>query len=102
MMEQSIEKLDFEEIDQIVQVHGTSPSLDNILLNDFGGSAECLIVLGGTDYEGVSFSSRDANSKNAASEATSIFQSHYPEFLVSFPPIHHFAYHSSSRSRSQI
>jgi hypothetical protein len=91
MMEQSIEKLDFEEIDQIVQVHGTSPSLDNILLNDFGGSAECLIVLGGTDYEGVSFSSRDANSKNAASEATSIFQSHYPEFLVSFPPIHHFA-----------
>jgi len=36
MMEQSIEKLDFEEIDQIVQVHGTSPSLDNILLNDFG------------------------------------------------------------------
>ncbi|KIM90576.1 hypothetical protein PILCRDRAFT_812334 [Piloderma croceum F 1598] len=54
MMEQSIEKLDFEETDQMVQVH---------------------------DYKGVTLSSRDANSKNAASEATSIFQNHYPEFL---------------------
>lgn len=35
------------------------------------------------DYEGVSLRSRDANAKNAASEATNIFQSHYPEFLVS-------------------
>lgn len=26
--------------------------------------------------------SRDANTKNAASEATSIFSSHYPEFLA--------------------
>jgi hypothetical protein len=30
----------------------------------------------------VSLSSRDANSKAAASEASNIFQSHYPEFLV--------------------
>jgi phosphatidylinositol transfer protein SFH5 len=35
------------------------------------------------DYEGVSLTQRDANSKSAASEATSIFQNHYPEFLVS-------------------
>jgi hypothetical protein len=54
LMEQSILKLDFNDIDQVVQVH---------------------------DYEGVSMRNRDANSKNAASEATSIFQNHYPEFL---------------------
>jgi len=57
MMEQSIEKLNFEDVDQMIQVH---------------------------DYQGVSLTNRDANSKNAASEATSIFQNHYPEFLVSF------------------
>jgi len=34
------------------------------------------------DYEGVSFISRDANSKLAASEAANIFSSHYPELLV--------------------
>lgn len=35
------------------------------------------------DYEGVSLTSRDANSKAAASEASNIFASHYPELLVS-------------------
>jgi len=54
MMEQSIKELNFEDVDQMVQVH---------------------------DYQGVSLTSRDANSKNAASEASSIFQNHYPEFL---------------------
>ena len=34
------------------------------------------------DYEGVGLTSRDANSKKAASEATAIFQNYYPEFLV--------------------
>jgi hypothetical protein len=34
------------------------------------------------DYEGVSMSSRDANSKRAANEASNIFGSHYPEFLA--------------------
>ncbi len=34
------------------------------------------------DYEGVGTSSRDANSKKAAAEATAIFQNYYPEFLV--------------------
>ncbi|KAK7687281.1 hypothetical protein QCA50_009786 [Cerrena zonata] len=54
-MEKSIELLDFETIDQMVQVH---------------------------DYDGVSFlAGRDANQKAAASEATNIFQNHYPEFL---------------------
>ena len=55
-MEKGIALLDFENTDQMVQIH---------------------------DYEGVSLSSRDANSKNAASEATSIFTDHYPELLVS-------------------
>jgi len=54
-MEESIALLDFETIDQMVQIH---------------------------DYEGVSMSSRTPASKNAASEASSIFQGHYPEFLA--------------------
>ncbi|KAJ3932874.1 MAG: CRAL-TRIO domain-containing protein [Lentinula lateritia] len=53
-MEKSIELLDFETTDQMIQVH---------------------------DYAGVSMTSRDTNSKNAASEASSIFSSHYPELL---------------------
>lgn len=54
-MEEAISLLDFETTDQILQIH---------------------------DYEGVSVSSRTSNSKKAASEATSIFQNHYPEFLA--------------------
>ncbi|KAL0059394.1 Non-classical phosphatidylinositol transfer protein (PITP) [Marasmius tenuissimus] len=53
-MEKGLELLDFETVDQQIQVH---------------------------DYEGVSMTSRDANSKNAASQASSIFGSHYPELL---------------------
>jgi hypothetical protein len=34
------------------------------------------------DYEGVSLRSHDANSKNAATEVSTIFQAHYPELLV--------------------
>ncbi|KAG6897825.1 hypothetical protein C0992_010630 [Termitomyces sp. T32_za158] len=52
--EKSISLLDFTEIDQTVQIH---------------------------DYLGVGLTSRDAKSKAAASEATNIFQSHYPELL---------------------
>ncbi|KAF4610435.1 hypothetical protein D9613_006924 [Agrocybe pediades] len=54
LMERSVLLLDFNEIDQMLQVH---------------------------DYHGVSLTSRDANSKAAAAEATNIFQSHYPELL---------------------
>ncbi|KAF7983339.1 hypothetical protein HWV62_22299 [Athelia sp. TMB] len=54
LMEECVTRLDFSTVDQMVQVH---------------------------DYAGVSMRDRDANSKNAASEATSIFQNHYPEFL---------------------
>jgi phosphatidylinositol transfer protein SFH5 len=54
-MENSIKLLDFETIDQFIQIH---------------------------DYEGVSMMSRDANQKAAAAQATSIFQNNYPEFLV--------------------
>ncbi|KLO12735.1 CRAL/TRIO domain-containing protein [Schizopora paradoxa] len=54
LMEKGIAKMDFETVDQMVQVH---------------------------DYEGVGMSSRDANSKKAAAEATAIFQNYYPEFL---------------------
>ncbi|KAI0925095.1 hypothetical protein AcW2_005784 [Taiwanofungus camphoratus] len=55
-MEKSIQLLDFENTDQMIQVH---------------------------DYQGVSMTSRDANSKAAASQATAIFQNYYPEFLSS-------------------
>ncbi|KAH9059071.1 CRAL-TRIO domain-containing protein [Lactarius vividus] len=54
LMEQGVKLIDFESVDQMVQIH---------------------------DYEGVSLSSRTANSKAAASELSSIFQAHYPEFL---------------------
>ncbi|KAI6024413.1 CRAL-TRIO domain-containing protein [Pisolithus marmoratus] len=54
-MEQSIALMDFEAVDQAVQIH---------------------------DYEGVSLFSRTENSKRAASEVTSIFQGHYPELLA--------------------
>ncbi|KAF9269104.1 CRAL/TRIO domain-containing protein [Marasmius fiardii PR-910] len=53
-MEKGLEQLDFETVDQMIQIH---------------------------DYEGVSMTSRDANSKNAASQASSIFGAHYPELL---------------------
>ncbi|KAG5647504.1 hypothetical protein DXG03_009441 [Asterophora parasitica] len=59
--EKSVALLDFNEIDQAVQIH---------------------------DYLGVSLTSRDAKSKAAASEATAIFSSHYPELLVSSPRSH--------------
>ncbi|KAI0035321.1 CRAL/TRIO domain-containing protein [Vararia minispora EC-137] len=56
LMEEGIKLLDFETVDQIIQVH---------------------------DYEGVKWNSRDANSKAAASEISSIFSAHYPEMLAS-------------------
>ncbi|KAF5383626.1 hypothetical protein D9615_003559 [Tricholomella constricta] len=54
LQEKSVAMLDFNETDQMIQIH---------------------------DYLGVSLTSRDAKSKAAASEATNIFQSHYPELL---------------------
>jgi len=54
LQEKSIQMLDFVNVDQTIQVH---------------------------DYDGVGLSSRDANSKAAASEATTIFANHYPELL---------------------
>ncbi|KAL5531370.1 hypothetical protein ACEPAG_4247 [Sanghuangporus baumii] len=54
LMEKGIALMDFENIDQMIQVH---------------------------DYEGVTLSSRDANSKKAASTASAMFQDYYPEFL---------------------
>ncbi|KAH9990927.1 CRAL-TRIO domain-containing protein [Russula vinacea] len=55
LMEEGVKLIDFETVDQMIQVH---------------------------DYEGVTFSSRTSNSKAAASAISGIFQSHYPEFLV--------------------
>jgi phosphatidylinositol transfer protein SFH5 len=69
-MEKGVQLLDFETVDQMVQVHGMLFSLVDWLLQT------CLI-----DYDGVGLSSRTAESKAAASEASSIFQSHYPEML---------------------
>jgi len=54
LMEHSMLLLDFETVDQTVQVH---------------------------DYLGVTMSSRTPESKQAASEATKIFSDHYPEAL---------------------
>ncbi|KAI0796037.1 CRAL-TRIO domain-containing protein [Abortiporus biennis] len=54
LMEKTVLLLDFENHDQMIQVH---------------------------DYDGVSMF-RDANQKEAAHEATNIFQNHYPEFLA--------------------
>ncbi|KAF7370870.1 CRAL-TRIO domain-containing protein [Mycena sanguinolenta] len=53
-MEKSVAMLNFETVDQTIQVH---------------------------DYEGVSMSSRTPASKAAASQASNIFSSHYPELL---------------------
>ncbi|TFK26196.1 CRAL/TRIO domain-containing protein [Coprinopsis marcescibilis] len=54
LQERSVALLDFTEVDQMIQIH---------------------------DYQGVGLTSRDANSKAAAGEATNIFQNHYPELL---------------------
>ncbi|KAJ6485875.1 CRAL-TRIO domain-containing protein [Mycena sanguinolenta] len=53
-MEKSVAMLDFENVDQTIQIH---------------------------DYLGVSMSSRTPASKAAASQASNIFSSHYPELL---------------------
>ncbi|KAJ6619967.1 CRAL-TRIO domain-containing protein [Mycena sp. CBHHK59/15] len=53
-MEKSVALLDFTTVDQMIQIH---------------------------DYEGVSMSSRTPASKNAASQASNMFSSHYPELL---------------------
>ncbi|KAJ6581194.1 CRAL-TRIO domain-containing protein [Mycena capillaripes] len=53
-MEKSLALLDFANVDQMIQVH---------------------------DYAGVSMSNRTPASKNAASQASNIFSSHYPELL---------------------
>ncbi|KAJ7781865.1 CRAL-TRIO domain-containing protein [Mycena maculata] len=53
-MEKSLELLDFATVDQAIQIH---------------------------DYAGVSMSSRTPASKAAASQASAIFSSHYPELL---------------------
>ena len=74
-MEEGIKLLDYENIDQMVQVHGM-----RLMLNAMHASTHLLV-----DYEGVGWSSRDANSKAAASEISTIFSNHYPEFLVRRP-----------------
>lgn len=73
LMEQTVALCDFVTVDQTVQIHGTLPLIIPMrILTKFG-----------LDYEGVSMTSRDGNSKQAASEATNVFNSHYPELLVS-------------------
>jgi hypothetical protein len=75
LMEHSIKLIDFETVDQMVQVHGTRclPPTERPL------------ILWTVDYEGVGLNSRTSNSKAAASEISSLFQNHYPEFLVRGP-----------------
>lgn len=78
-MEKSIALLDFETVDRMVQIHGPSYTLTHSV-----PVVRCLVRL---DYEGVGLSSRTESSKKAASEASKIFQDHYPEFLVCLPTI---------------
>ncbi|KAG8749040.1 Non-classical phosphatidylinositol transfer protein (PITP) [Ceratobasidium sp. 428] len=54
LMERGLREIDFVNVDAMVQVH---------------------------DYAEVSMTSRDANSKKAAAEATKLFQDYYPELL---------------------
>lgn len=75
-MEKGIALLDFENIDQMVQVHGTFSSL-------LFANCQMDLATVTSDYEGVGLTSRDANSKKAASTASQIFQDYYPELLVS-------------------
>lgn len=77
-MEKGIAELDFENIDQMIQVHGKCDAHSRFLY--YNAPYKPIRA----DYEGVGLSSRDANSKKAASEATAIFQNYYPEFLVRF------------------
>jgi hypothetical protein len=71
-MEKGVQLLDFETVDQMVQVHGM-PIACALLVFEM-----CNRTI---DYEGVGLSSRTPESKAAAAEATNIFQSHYPEML---------------------
>jgi hypothetical protein len=80
-MEEGIKLIDFETVDQMVQVHGTGFLSMNTLRMRF-------VDPGKIDYEGVSLSSRTANSKAAASTISDIFQKYYPEFLVCVPLRH--------------
>lgn len=75
-MEKGVNLIDFKTVDQMVQVHGT-------VYNDFAHTP--CVDSSKIDYEGVSLSSRTANSKAAASTISDIFQKHYPEFLVRVP-----------------
>ena len=72
-MEKSIEHIDFEIIDQAVQVHGKFVLLWLSPIRAEGNVS---------DYLGVSMSSRTPEAKQAASQASKIFGDYYPELLV--------------------
>ena len=72
-MEKSIEHIDFEIIDQAVQVHGKFALLLFSAIRAEGNVS---------DYLGVSMSSRTPEAKQAASQASKIFGDYYPELLV--------------------
>jgi hypothetical protein len=74
-MEEGVKLIDFETVDQMIQVHGAGKFPRTCVLTEFRE----------IDYEGVTFSSRTSNSKAAASAISGIFQNHYPEFLVRVP-----------------
>ena len=75
LMEKGIALIDFENIDQMIQVHGK---------DRYRIYSNLLLLTRFKDYEGVGLNSRDANSKKAAATATTIFQDYYPEFLVCY------------------
>ena len=89
-MERGITSIDFVNVDSMVQVHGKSS-----IPPSFSTNFPYLML---TDYEGVGFGSRDANSKAAASQASKIFQDYYPEFLARILRFPRWCLHSSHYS----
>ena len=70
-MEKTVLMLDLEKVDATVQIHGTC-----------GQTFAEYATHQSADYEGVSMSDRNADSKKASSELTEIFRDYYPELLV--------------------
>jgi len=73
-MEQGIKLIDFETVDQMVQVHGT-------VYNEHA-HLPC-VDSGKIDFEGMPpHSNQEENMKAALSTASDLLLDHYPQFLV--------------------
>jgi len=76
-MEQGIKLIDFETVDQMVQVHGT-------VYNEHAHMRR--VESGKIDHEGVPpHSNQQANMKAALSTVSDLLLKYYPEFFVRVP-----------------